>query len=308
MANDNYNWTPKEISDFKEQIEAFKSYQFKEINDANFFEAYKIMYLLCDRIPLTTTNLDMPYILRGRTTPKNVFYTHEHEISYITDKKVHIGLGRFNRPNESRFYAAVPDEVEDQHFGLVASMECYRQFFEEDNTESFKHITLGKWYKKTNLPVINLCYDIKCMEANPKLGRAVKKHEADIYRDYPEPTARLIIDFWQYLSSIAGKKRETDNDHFITTAFFCAITKYRETVLEQPTFGILFPSTVTDNHGLNTILHPKAIDFYYELKSVFMIKMEKDYSCNPVRVTGEQCSELAMVTNKQFTIIKRDNY
>jgi hypothetical protein len=73
------------------------------------------------------------------------------------------------------------------------------------------------------------------------------------------------------------------------------------------THGALYPSTMTENNGLNVVLTPDTVDKFLNLKSAFMIK----FSRNPDNFKNfgvEQCTDEAKVTNHEFAFVKRNNY
>ncbi len=302
-----FEWTDEDLTKFYSQIEYFKSFRHKPINQDNFFEAYKTCYLLFGKIPLASTRIDVNFILRGRPNLTQNHFKEEWEISYNSKNKHRIQLGRFNRPLDPMFYGSVPDELGDNHFALVAAMECYKELFNEENTTIKQYFTFGKWYLNTHFEVVNLCNDDKCLSTNPSLNISTKKHEELINKTFPSKAAGFIIEFWKFLSQLAGSKYENEHDHFITTAFICAIINYRKNEMNLETHGALYPSTMTENNGLNVVLTPDTVDKFLNLRSAFMVK----FSRNPANFKNfgvEQCTEEAMVINHEFSFVKRNNY
>jgi hypothetical protein len=302
-----FEWTDNDIQKFNGQVEYFKSFRNKSINQDNFYEAYKTCYLLFDKIPIPSTRVDVNYILRGRPNLTENHFKEEWEISYNSRNKHLIPLGRFNRPLDPMFYSSVPDEIGDSHFGLVAAMECHKELFIEDNTVLTQYFTFGKWYLNTHFDVVNLCNDEKFLASNPRLGISTKKHEDLISRTFSSKAAGFIIQFWKFLSELSGSKCENEHEHFLTTAFLCAIINYRKNEMNLETHGALYPSTITENKGLNIVLHPDAVDKFLNLKSAFMVK----FSRNPVNFKTfgvEQCTHEAKVINSAYSFLKKSNY
>ena len=52
---------------------------------------------------------------------------------------------------------------------------------------------------------------------------------------------------------LAAEKAESKQQHCITTAFFCALRMYYWHVKKQIIHGLAYPSTMTDNVGLNVV-------------------------------------------------------
>lgn len=65
---------------------------------------------------------------------------------------------------------------------------------------------------------------------NPRLRTSTLNHEQYIRQIFGEDSSELIINFWKFMSSLAGERQEIEQDHFLTTAFLCAIVNYRENV------------------------------------------------------------------------------
>src|SRR5690606_1563883 len=98
-----------------------KSFSPKSINDASFNTVYQAWYKLVATIPLPKVAIDVEYIARSRPNLGSEIFNEERQISYNEDLQS-IKLGRFNRPNESVFYAAVPIDLRQQ-FLLTGALE-----------------------------------------------------------------------------------------------------------------------------------------------------------------------------------------
>lgn len=201
-----FSWDTSQIKDFKDQVEHFKSFRHKPINQENFQEAFGICYQLCDKIPLAVTLIDVPYILRGRPNKINQMFSKETEISYNSTNSEAIKLGRFNRPQEPMFYGSVLDEIDHIHFGAAASLECCKKLIDPENKEPYQYITFGKWYLNDPFYAINLCNDDKLLMVNPRLRASTLRHEQYIKSQFPDAASGFIIEFWKFMSSLAGKR------------------------------------------------------------------------------------------------------
>lgn len=298
-----FQWDIDRINAFYDQIIAFKSFREKPITQETFQELFNICYLLCDKIPLAVTKINSPYILRGRPNDEHQMFTAESEISYRLTNTNEIALGRFNRPGESVFYGTLPDEVGTAHFGAAASLECCKRLVSPDNKDLYQYITFGKWYVLEPFYVINFCNDNKLLQVNPGLRKATLDHEQYIKQLFPGEPARFIIEFWKFLSELAGKKQEIDQDHFLTTAFLCAIIEYRKRVYQSPTAGAIFPSTMTENEGINIVLTQAAVNKFLSLKKVHMAKFIRRID-DPKAYDIYPCAKEVQVINHNFQLIK----
>lgn len=299
-----FKWKSKEIKEFQNQVDQFKSFRNKPITQENFQEAFGICYLLCDKIPLAVTLIKVPYILRGRANEDESVYSKETEISYNSTNTHAIKLGRFNRPCEPVFYGSLPDEIDHLHFGAAASLECCKKLLDLENEDPYQYITFGKWFLKKPFYAINLCNDDKLLTMNPGLRASTLKHEQDIRDQFGDTSSEFIINFWKFLSSLAGKRQEIEQDHFLTTAFLCAIIKYRENVMKANTAGIIYPSTMTENEGINIVLTRASTDRFLVLKKVHMAKFVRRPN-NPTAYDIYQCTDEVDVIDHTFQLTKK---
>lgn len=147
--------------------------------------------------------------------------------------------------------------------------------------------------------LLNLCNEPDCLTANPFLNEVITSNEQSIKNDFPKETASLIIDFWKSMSSLAGRAYENENDHIITTAFWNAFRDYYNNTFNAEVNGIIYPSTMTKNHGLNVVLTPVAVNKYLKLKEVSMIKIKR-HDDNSKALDFDSCSNVADVVNSKF--------
>ena len=78
--------------------------------------------------------------------------------------------------------------------------------------------------------------------------------------------------FYNYLSSKAGAIYLNENDYYITTAFRHALTQYYGKELK----AILYPSSTTENRGLNIAITKDTIDNGYVLfRQAIMYRIDK---------------------------------
>jgi hypothetical protein len=106
-----FNFTRQEIENFSEEFENVKAYTTKIINEDNFQELCIAWYKLIDRIPLAPIPVDVRWLLRARPNLNGEIFKEECDISYNTKNISAIKVNRFNRPEESVFYAILPSEL-----------------------------------------------------------------------------------------------------------------------------------------------------------------------------------------------------
>ncbi len=271
MTTLNFNLNSNDINELKETINQFNSFRFLPINQENCIKANQICHNLLSKLPLSCIEIDVPFIIRGRPNPEGLLFSKNSEISYHSKDLHLIKAGRFNLEQEPMFYGTIRNEKDQNLWTLGIIRECCKPYFDHDSCESTKYITLGKFYLKKKFYVINLCFDVKLLNANPKLYESVKEQIADIRKNYTISAANLIIDFWYFLSELASSKFKTENDYFITNVFWHALMDYEKTIA-----GLLYPSTLINNEGLNIVLRPQIVDKFLELNSVFMVEMKKN--------------------------------
>ncbi len=292
--------TDDDIQSCRNNIELFKSFRLKKMTHDNLVELSRVCYWLCGKIPLTSIQINVPYILRGRTNEKGEIFHSESQISEIREDLFKIKLGRFNCPEESIFYGSMPNEIGPEHLIGSVVRECCKDFF-LNTALPCKYVTIGRWHLKSNFQVLNLCNDENTLSANPILKQLVQKFINHISENFQKNTAQLLLEFWTYLSELAGNKFENESDHFLTTIFFHAVILHKQQSSQPNINGILFPSTTTENQGLNIALLPESVNKYLTLNSVFMEKVTRcknelhSYNIVP-------CSSESMCTNGIFKL------
>jgi len=300
-----FDWSEDEIIDFKAKVNEYKSYHDKPINQDNFYAAFLLCYNLVGRIPLPMYYLDVTYIIRSRANLETEIFSKENEISYRTINTSSILVGRFNRPQESMFYATVASENDTKSNPFITScLEACKEILDENNTKPFQYFTTGYWHLNEPFYVFNLCFNEKFIDENPKFKEYTTKYTAEIRTLFKRKVADFIIDFWYFLSDLAGKKSESESDHFLTTIFWCAVKSYLTTIYKIEANGIAFTSSMTENSGVNLVLTPKAVDKYLCLKSSLMFKFTRNPN-NYKTYRVDQCSDECIVREKRFALTKR---
>jgi len=177
----------------------------------------------------------------------------------------------------------------------------HKNILSESNTKPIQYFTSGIWHLKKPLKVINLCYNENLMIANPKMKGNVNSFVKEIYNIFPSASAPFIIEFWKFICDLAAKKDEIGCEHFLSTAYSTATFAYYREVMKKELHGILYPSPVTKNHGINIVLNPNVVDDFLSLKSVYMIKFERDKN-NLKHYDIGICSKEVPVTNGKFEL------
>lgn len=299
-----FDWSKTEIANFKKKINEFKSYHEKSINQENFQAALNLCYSLICRVPLPMYYFDVNYLIRTRPNWPDEIFTEEWQISYNSRNTSGIILGRFNLPQEPMFYGCVASENTIRSYFLVPScLESCKELLDTNNKKPFQYLTTGKWYLKEPFYVFNLCFNEKFLSENQKFREYVTQYIETLRISLKNEVTDFIVDFWYFLSDLAGKKSECEADHFLTTAFWCAVKIYFITVLKEEPNGIAFTSSMTDNSGVNIVMTTQAVDKYLFLKSAFMIKYTRKLN-NPKSYDIKQCSDECVVDSNRFSLAK----
>ena len=290
------NWIEEDIGIFRRKLDIIMSFLNKPINQDNFQEVLNHCYYLVDKIPLPLIPVDTNFIVRGRANYNGEVFTDQREISYNSENKDKIELNRFNRPKESMFYGAVPASDQGRLIGTI-SLESCKELIDDKNTTREQYFTFGKWYIRESFLVLNLCFNDRVVEVNPELKKGIEHYLNDVQKMMPSNSAKFITEYWKFFSALACKKHESDQQYFITTAFMCAVREY----YKESFNGIAYPSSMTENEGVNIVLMPEAVDKYLNLKQVFMYKFSRDPN-NPKYYHSGKCSQIAEVTEERFYI------
>ena len=296
-----FNWSIDVIDEFKTKLEEILLFLKKPITEDNFQALFDICYYLVDKIPLPPIPIDINFLIRARPNYNGEVFREQWQISYNSRDTNRIKLNRFNRPMESMFYGALPSERQSKMVA-AATLECCKEIINENNENTAQYFTFGKWYIKTSFLVLNLCFNDKTLESNPTLKKFVEQYLNHLDSKISKEAYEFIKYYWRFFSDLASKKHETDQQYFITTAYFCAVRVYYEQNLNEKINGIVYPSSMTENEALNIVLTPNAVDSYLELKETFMYK----YTRNPSTVKSFFCgiaSKIAEVKDEKFAIL-----
>lgn len=295
-----FDWSVLELATYKEKLSLIKSYVQKNISEENFIQLYTAFYWIIDKVALPQVILKAEYLLRGRLNMGQNF-SEEWQISYNTKNKASIEAGRFNRPKESVFYATIPTENENKNANvtLTACLECDKELVGNNSLIDRHDITIGEWNLKEPFTVINLCYDKTFLKNNKWHSEVIEESFKNLAENLPASSIGFIKEFWEYLSRLAANKAESSQQHFMTTAFFCALRVYFLHEKNETIHGIVYPSTMTDNVGLNVVLTTDAVEKFIELKKVFVERLVKDIT-NKEFYHCIRCTEKAEVKNHKF--------
>src|SRR6476619_6446060 len=170
-----FKFTDLEIESFFAELENIKGYTTKLINQDNFQEMCNAWYKLIHRIPLPPIPVDAEWLLRARPNFNGEIFEEESDISYNTKNVSAIKANRFNRPQESVFYAILPSD-EQAKFLAGATLECCKEIVNENNEEPIQYFTFGKWHLRSHFIVLNLCFEDKALNAHPGLKKIIDNY------------------------------------------------------------------------------------------------------------------------------------
>lgn len=152
------------------------------------------------------------------------------------------------------------------------------------------------------MPVINLCFDERHLVGNPELLEAVNTFKSDLARHYSPDACAFVERFMRFFSELVWSVNENVNSYYTLNAFFFAVKYYYANNLNTAIPGVIYPSAMMEGDGLSVVLVPQAVDYFLDLKHVFMqrfilVEATKSY-------VSEPCSELIDVYNGGFKFQK----
>lgn len=102
-------------------------------------------------------------------------------------------------------------------------------------------------------------------------------------------------------------KFEENNHYFLSTALFCTIRAHYENmiVISENVYGMIYPSSMTNQQGLNIVLIPEAVDKFLKLAQVCMYRVKRSNE-NPKSFNSFPYSDLVKVIDRQFKFSKLD--
>lgn len=294
------NFTSEDIEIFSSTLENIKTYISKEINQENFQSLCDLWLIIIHKIPFPAIPIDTHWLLRARPNFNDEIFVEETDISYNTKNIEEIVLNRFNRPQESVFYATLPSD-EQTKFIAGVSLECCKDLITEERIEPIQYFTFGMWHLKETFPVLNLCFEEKALSKHPGLKKVVDGYLKAFEKDFPETDFSFIKYCWSFLSKLASTRHIKDQQYFITTAFFCTLREYYKVHFNDSINGIIYPSSMVNSESINIVLMPESVDKYLYLKEAFMYKFAKESDDKKSYKCGA-CSLVSQVTNLKLNI------
>ncbi|MCJ8211860.1 hypothetical protein MUY27_19225 [Mucilaginibacter sp. RS28] len=310
MVN-NYGETPKDLqlswvndnlSSLQKKLETVKRLLTQPVDNARFNEAINAIYFIIDKLPLMVTRLNVgTHIFRARPNYGKL-YSKKQDISYNIENVDKISAGRFNRPLEPLFYGSLRVNNPKIDPVLHCSLEACKQLKDQINPPAIQDLTIGCWINKGLLPVINLSFDEKHLAGNADLRQATDNFKAKTDKFFSPAASKFIFKFMEFFSELACSVNKDESSYFIMNAYLFAIRYYYANERNTAIPGVIYPSAMTDNHGLNMVLVPQAVDYFLELQYVYMQRFflpkgSKTYISYP-------CSELIKVADEKFNFAR----
>jgi hypothetical protein len=295
-----FSFNSVNVEDLHNNLDWVLSFHEKPVNLDSLDEILNSIYYIISKIPLPMLDLPLKYIVRGRANFNGKIFNQQWQLSYNSRNRDKIPLCRFNLPEETMFYGAVPSGSQGVLLG-TAALECYKEIVSATNTELIQYCTFGKWHLNNNIVVFNFCYSEEALNKNPQLESFCEQYLKPIKKKVPSLLFEFILRFWRVFSDLAGKKSVTPQQYLITTGLFWAIREYIRRDFGEATNGIIYPSSMTESEGYNIVLTPEAVDKYLNLKEVFMMKFVREIN----RMESYKihlCSNIAEVVNGEFNL------
>ena len=191
---------------------------------------------------------------------ENEYFKKVSEISYRTDVENMWNFGRANEPAQSVFYCSNDDWI-----SYVETSEITR-----DNKEkASEEVTTGLWIATEDIIVVNVLTNDKIRGINKEIDELSKDFEK-LLKEQADENAEIIKNLFHFLSLEFSQKAENNPNHYkITSAF----TNYIFDSVEQAD-GILYPSTLYTEKGLNFALKNSTVDKKLKFHSAIRRKME----------------------------------
>lgn len=306
-----FEWGAEATSGLRGKMAEFRSYLDKPTNNENFAILCNLVYRnFVNRIPIPSIEIHAPILIRSRPNFGDKMFAEEWEISYNSRNPEKIGPGRFNMPGRAMFYGCAPgeptekEEARKEDFQLTSCLEACHQLLDDSNNEPYQYFTCGIWEITKPLVVNNLGLNENMMAANHSLKRNIENFIVDLKKTFSAESVQLILEFWKFISDLAAQKNQTGGEHFLTTAYSTAMFAYYRDVLPKEIDGIFYPSPITHNYGINVVVKPEIVDTHLQLKSVYMIKFERDAG-DPKRYDIAKCSDEVPVIESKFKLEKQ---
>jgi hypothetical protein len=291
-----FEYITSDLEKFRLEFGKITSFLNREINEENFQLLVNSFTLLIHYVPLPAFFVNKNFLIRGRANYNGEVFKEEADISYNTKAVDRIVLGRFNRPFEAMFYGAVPYGRQIVTVTTVC-IECCKEIEDENSKSGNHYFTFGKWHFNEPIPILNLCFNEKCLEANPDIKVNIEIFRKDLKENVSSDVKNFMENYWAFLTNLACVKCTTPQQHFISTAFISTLKEYFGDVFN----GIIYPSSMTGMEGVNIVLTPAAVDRYLNLRQAFMFKLARKPN-NFKSYNGYQASKIADVIDKKFAI------
>jgi hypothetical protein len=189
------------------------------------------------------------------------FFNNVKDISYHTDVENIKSFGRANEPGQSVFYCSDDDWISYVETSPIA----------RNGQDAEKEIvTTGLWIATTDILVASVLNNEKIRGKNKKIDSISQDFEK-ITKMQGDENAKIVEEFFQFLSSeFAQESNGNSNQYKITAAF----TNYIFNSVKQAD-GILFPSSLYIEKGLNFALKTNVVDKKMKFHSAIRRIMEK---------------------------------
>src|ERR1035437_9555186 len=246
-----------------------------------------ICYKLIVELPIPIHFYQNTWVIRSRSNFDNEIFSAISEISYnpVTED---IKLNRFNLDKEAVFYCAAPIASDTANGSLTTICESNKDLFDKNNHTSFQYYTISKWNVVKPIRMIMLTFYDTALNNSLHVQNINQHFQIFLKKIYGGNDLKKCELFFGYFSEAAGKKFDTNYNYLLTTAFFHALQEYYGKEI-----GILYSSSMTDNHGLNIALAKEIIDLnYLELDSVIMYKCHRDIANFKFKL--EPCTSLVI--------------
>lgn len=225
--------------------------------NADFSTMKELCYKIICRLPVPIQTYQKTFVIRCRANYHGQIFSSVDQISYnkSVDK---VFLGRFNLDGEPVFYSSVPINGTNANGALGSILETCKGLFDADHKIMDQDVTISRFNVIKPIPLLLLTfYDVAeakseyLKKMNPPFREFIQG--ACSAEDYEK-----CYGFYSFISKKAGARFDTRNGYLLTTAFFHAAKEYygRE-------IGIMYSSSMTDNHGLNIVLSRELIDANY---------------------------------------------
>ncbi len=295
-------WDDEDYLEMESTIQQISNFNPAEFNNETFQVIHNYWYDLASRFPISKVELDQKYLFRARQNIGDEVFSEEWQISYNSRRKDIIQLGRFNKPQETVFYAAVPYD-NSQHFVITATLEACKEIFDDTSCLSEFDLTITRWEVKQPFFMVSLCHDERHLKRNDRLYQSVDRLLTGIKTVGSEKAYLLIKKVWEMMTHYCCVQNPTPNDYFISTALFGAIRNYYGS-RGEPVLAMLYPSAMTEKDGLNIVLTTDAVDQFLRPDTAVMYRVKRLEDKKSYK--GFALSDAAKIVNGKFQFSRID--